>query len=123
MTRKEIIGKTLLALIAVGTIVGTTGCARMVEGVVVGKRYDDPDTWTSFTCAAYNSKGFCTMQVPVQNYDGPHWYFELDGTNSDGKRDHGEVEVGADEYNIFGIGAVYPGRPGEPVEYAEGYGR
>lgn len=110
------IGKVAIGLSLVA-VMGLTSCTKMVEGVVVSKEYDDPDQWTSTQCGAYNGKGVCTVWVPVQHYDGPHWYLELDGMNDKGERDRGKVEVGADEYGIFGVGAIYPGRPGEPVEY------
>lgn len=106
--------KKVLATVLVGVALATSGCTKMVEGHITRKSYDDPDTWTSMQCAAYNSKGICTVYMPVQHYDGPHWSFELNGTNDKGEPDQGWVEVGADEYNVFGLGDCYPGQPGMP---------
>ena len=50
------------------------------QGTVIGKEYDDPDTWVTTICSG--TPMHCT---PIVNHDGEHWKLRLKGTDRIGE--------------------------------------
>ena len=65
------------------------GCAgganRLHSGTVVDKHYDDPDTFTIWQCAGFDSKGQCTVRYPQTITEPAHWSIRVKGTDAEGK--------------------------------------
>jgi hypothetical protein len=113
-----------VALFALGAC-----AAPVTEGTVIGREYDDPDTWSSsepvytqqcrqipvqrtrytnnkpsyYTEYQQRCENVVSYWHPVQHYDGPHWRLKLD----DGERT-GWVTVSESEYGRYTIGEHYP---------------
>lgn len=56
-------------LVALLMLVVVTACGHPNEGKIYGKDYKAPYTTSSIYCAAYNTKGVCTLWLPnTQNH-------------------------------------------------------
>lgn len=60
------------------------GCGWSGAGVVVGKTKTDAYTYISFQCYGYDSKGNCTMNMPITNYVPDYYYLQVN-SDQDGK--------------------------------------
>jgi hypothetical protein len=80
------------------------------SGYVYDKKFHPAYYWTSMQCAAYDTKGSCTVQVPVQHYQPDSFELCLKADNPDekGKYAKGCRDVPADEYERFQVGDHYP---------------
>lgn len=89
------------------------------QGTVIGRDYDDPDTWTTMeplygpqTCTTYgtgsNRTTFCSSPIigflPHTWHDGPHWSLKLQA-HDDGRT--GWTEVDQLTYDGHPLGADY----------------
>lgn len=63
------------------------------EGEVVGKSYDDPDSWWTSMCVAYHKDGWCQVSIPVQQTDDAHWFIDIIGYDDEGKQREETHEV------------------------------
>jgi hypothetical protein len=75
--------KFKLAL-ALALLLTLAACGWSGTGVVVGKTKTDAYTYISFICSSYDSKGFCTVQVPITNYVPDYYYLQVNA-DDDGK--------------------------------------
>lgn len=67
----------------------------LTEGRVVGKEYDDPDTWTESYCSIYNSNGTCMIWSTREESDGPHYNIQIENRHEDEvRREWHEVSPG-----------------------------
>jgi hypothetical protein len=84
--------KLMVGAVVALTIVGGTaeGVQRVKQyqhdhhvsqGTVIGKEYDDPDTWTQMVCSG--KPMHCT---PIVHHDGEHWRLHLQGTDRVGEQ-------------------------------------
>jgi hypothetical protein len=73
------------------------------HGVVHNKHYSPPYQYTTMQCYSYNSKGFCTVNMPVIHTQPAEYEFDL----YNGK-DHGWRDVDPDSYQRYKIGDEYP---------------
>jgi len=78
------------------------GCGAPSEGKVHDKSYSEGYYYTTNICAAYDKNGFCTVNIPQQNYSPPSW--SLDLYNGD---KHGWKGVTEQEYNSVKVGDWY----------------
>lgn len=119
---KTVVATVLAVLLA-------AACSSIDHGMVIGKEYDDPDTWTTnepvymqqchtvmrYRTSYVNGKPVtnyvpeqqCQQQIAywhdVQHYDGPHWRLRL----RDGD-DEGWKGVTEQEYGDYKTGEQYP---------------
>jgi hypothetical protein len=89
------------------TLLFLTSCAPSVtSGTVVGREYDDPDTWASMEPmrVLICQKGICTWYVTgyntVTHHDGPHWRLHL----RDDQHREGWVDIDEATYNRLTVG-------------------
>ena len=68
-------------------------CGWTGTGVVSGKYKTEAYSYISYICSAYDSKGFCTVQMPIVN-DVPEYYYLKVNSDEDGKMH--EVSVNYD---------------------------
>lgn len=99
------------ALVATATLIacGNPG-PNVLRGPVVGKEYDDPDSWITSYCTQYMKVGdvsICIAEHTDHHEDGPHWKFQLECVVGDATR-RSWVEVTQAEYDSFGPRDDYP---------------
>ena len=69
--------KRVAALLATGAILA--GCGTSVtEGRVADKYYSAPYTYYVTMCFGYDSKGLCTIWMPVPFEEPEHWVITLE---------------------------------------------
>lgn len=69
--------KKLIALLIIALFV-LTGCVSAIsKGTITSKENRPAYYSTTMVCSGYNSKGGCTVWVPIQNYHAPTWWFNL----------------------------------------------
>lgn len=98
--------RLLSALVAVVALLGCGEGNKLKQGTVIARDYDDPDTWWSTICVARNKDGWCTLSMPVEEHDGPHWRLQVRGYDEDGKEReewHGVTET---LYDLGEVGVV-----------------
>jgi hypothetical protein len=62
----------------------------VTAGRVVGREYDDPDTWTSSYCVVWTRIGdvpVCAYTAHEEHHDGPHWKLQLECDPEDDGKD------------------------------------
>lgn len=103
--------KRILALLALAISGFIIGCGGIESGTVVGKEYDDPDSWVYMspiwvpgTCSGTGTTRTCTPStltgyIPIPMHDGPHWRLKL----RDGDK-KGRVSVDQETWNHVEIG-------------------
>lgn len=74
----------ILALLVAAAACGPKNVLK--EGEVVDHDYDDPDTWTTLDCAAYDGNMRCLVYVNNTHHDGPHWKIQIVGDDDEGKQ-------------------------------------
>jgi len=79
-----VLKKFKLVAVALSLLLALAACGWSGTGVVVGKTKTDAYTYVSFICSAYDSKGFCTVQVPITNYVPDYYYLQVNA-DDDGK--------------------------------------
>lgn len=100
MTRK------MIALIAAATVLTLAACADPPKsGYVYDRKFHPAYYWTQMVCSGYDSKGNCTMNVPIVHYQPDSYELCMmdDKTNKRGCRD-----ATLDEYEHYQIGMHYP---------------
>ena len=70
------------------------------EGEVVGRSYDDPDSWWTTMCVAYNKNGWCSVSIPIEEHDDAHWYLTVTGRDEKGKEHEEKHEVTETLWNL-----------------------
>lgn len=89
--------KGVAAAVLAGAVLAACGGGNVLDGgTVVGRDYDDADSWWSVQCMAYD-KGVCTMQMPIEHHDPAHWYLTIEGRH-EGKLLREDHEVSADAF-------------------------
>ena len=92
--------KTILATVTlVLTGLALTGCSAIHSGVVTQKEYRAPYTYTSMYCASYNSKGGCSMYLPMTHYVPAEYILDI----KQGK-DTGWINTDPDTYAKTKVG-------------------
>jgi hypothetical protein len=55
-------------------LLASAGCSKPPNaGVVLNKDYSAPYSWVSFICAGYDSRGMCTVHVPLTITEPAHY--------------------------------------------------
>lgn len=90
-----------LALLAFAVLL-LFGCSAPQSGTVVDKKYYEPYDWVGTQCYVHNSKGVCTLTMPVVHHVSASWRLclrngEDEGCRSVDERTWHEYEIG-DEY-------------------------
>lgn len=99
-------------LLVLAILLGGCGEGNVLEqGEVVERRYDDPDTWTTYgsICIARDAQtGVCTFSMPTSNthHDGPHWELRVVGFDSEGKERREWHEVTETLYELGQVGVT-----------------
>lgn len=76
------------SIAALALVLPAVGCAPpnvLEEGEVIGKDYDDPDTWTTLDCAAWDGNMRCLFYVNNTHHDSAHWFLIIRGQDKKGK--------------------------------------
>lgn len=71
-------------LVAAALLLGCAPKNVLTQGTVIEKSYDDPDDWSTLYCAAQGKYG-CTLWLPQDHHDGPHWSLRVVGRDDKGK--------------------------------------
>lgn len=100
---------------ALALLAGLMACGgeedKLTEGEVVEKSYDDPDTWTTTICVAYGKYG-CSVWVPQQQSDGPHWFLTVVGEDAEGEQREEDHEVTQTLFDMVSEGSYVDLRDG-----------
>ena len=95
--------KKILAAL-VGSVLLLTGCSSIDSGYVYDKIYEEGYYYVAYyQCMSYSSAGYCTIQVPVYQYDDPDWRLNI--RNGD---ETGWVYVSEYTWNTYEVGDWYP---------------
>lgn len=77
-----------MMLAVVLAVVAFAGCGegnKLEQGRILQKEYDDPDSWWTTQCVSYGKYG-CSLSIPVEEHDGPHWSVRVVGYDKDSKQ-------------------------------------
>ena len=90
--------------VALAALLVLAACGRptLTAGEVVGREYDDPDTWTDTLCVSYDKNGWCTVRIPQEHHDEAHWFLTIRGPHPDPSKNEwvtDRVEVTEREYH------------------------
>jgi len=91
------------AVLIAGLALTASACAEPESGVVYARYHYDQYQWVQMVCASYNSKGMCTVQIPVIQTEPERWSLGLQ--NGD---DRGTRSVSEHEYMSCDVGDDYP---------------
>lgn len=79
------------------------GCSPISAGTITNKVYEPAYSYMTQQCSYYNSKGVCTVWVPIQHHVSEKFKFDLENDNGD----TGWVYVHQTEYDRYQIGDYY----------------
>lgn len=96
--------------LAAALLVLFAACGEPVVGTVVGKSYDDADTWTTYrqSCTGSGSTRSC-HQVPDQRFDPEHYELRVRLDSDPDKTKTVRVDPGT--YTATKVGAHYAEDP------------
>jgi hypothetical protein len=74
-------------VLAAGALLAACGPGNVLsKGEIIEKRYDNPDTWTSFYCGSMNYQtGACLIWLPQTIHDSAHYWLDIRGQDDKGK--------------------------------------
>lgn len=65
--------KKLCAATAAMVLMLLTACTSLTSGYVVDKQFTPAYDWMDLQCFSYDSKGMCTVRMPVQHHVPESW--------------------------------------------------
>lgn len=94
--------RTKLAVIVTIALL-LVGCSSISSGYITAKKYSPPSSYITQQCSYYNSKGVCTIWVPVTHHVDETFKFDLRNDN----KDTGWIYVTESEYEKYQVGDYY----------------
>ncbi|KQO98305.1 hypothetical protein [Leifsonia sp. Leaf264] len=77
--------KKILTVVASALAVAAlAACSPISSGTITGKHYEPAYTYVSTTCAAYDSKGNCSVTMPLTNYVDDEYRLDITRGGKDG---------------------------------------
>jgi hypothetical protein len=86
------VSRLLIVPLATGLILAVGACAEPESGVVYARYHYDEYQWVQMVCTAYNSRGICTVQVPIIQTEPERWSLGLQNGDDRGTRSVSERE-------------------------------
>lgn len=93
--------KKLAVIVAMALLL--VGCSSISAGYITAKKYSPAYEYYTQQCSYYNSKGICTVYVPVLNRVPESFKFDIQNDNGD----TGWVYVSQNEYDQAKVGDYY----------------
>ena len=94
--------RSKLAVIVVVVLL-LVGCSSISAGYITAKKYSPAYDYMTQQCASYNSKGVCTVWMPVWHHIDEAFKFDIRNDNGD----TGWVYVHKSEFEQFNVGDYY----------------
>lgn len=95
-----------IVIIAMLAALAGCGTPAPASGVVTERIFHPAFYWTQMICSGYDTKGNCTMYVPILHYQ-PDSY-ELCLVADDDPKHRGCRDATIDEYERYQVGQHYP---------------